>query len=211
VMRKALARAMHGFLRARRSEAPPVSDAMRAHLVSVADFTTRARSAVMRDGYSRQLEYAPEPEAPTRFAKVLFSLASGVALAYDSPQVTLREIRLVLRVALDCLPPMRRMIIELLGDFAGERPNRSAPTTREIADRLPDSSLSYIRRTLEDLHALKIVRRIRSDRKGDDDRWALKKRPAEVFALLTNSESLGDASSEVSGTALTASTGVRRG
>src|SRR5213076_1704531 len=117
-MRRELAAAMHGFLAARGSALPAVDGAVLDRIASVADFVTRARSGVQRDGYKRELEYAPEPEAPTRFAKVLLSLAVGIACAYDAPTVTDRELRLVLRVALDSLPVIRRRAIEAL--VAGE-------------------------------------------------------------------------------------------
>ena len=113
-MREDLARAMHGFLAARGSAMPEVSAAVLDRVATVADFVTRARSGVQRDGFRRELEYAPEPEAPTRFAKVLLSLASGIALAYDSPEITGRELGLVLRVALDCLPLIRHRVIAAL-------------------------------------------------------------------------------------------------
>lgn len=182
-MRKALARALHGFLRARGTEPPRIDDSMREKLVAVADFTTRARSGVVRDGYKRHLEYAPEPEAPTRFAKVLLSEARGVALAYDSEAVTPREIGLVLRLALDCLPVIRRKVIEILARAAHDRSKERSRSADEIARALPDCSLSYVRRTLDDLGALRILDRTTGG-KGEADRWALQDRWVSVFDTL---------------------------
>ncbi len=64
-MRTELQETMHGFLHARGTEAPTVSPETRNALVSVADLVTRGRSPVKRDSSSRDLLYAPEPEAPT--------------------------------------------------------------------------------------------------------------------------------------------------
>jgi hypothetical protein len=102
-MRRALQAAMAAFLFHRGAAVPTVDEDMLHQLAVVADFVTRARSGVVREGYRRDLQYTPEPESPTRFAKVLLSLARGIAVAHDSTAVTARELRLVCRVALDCL------------------------------------------------------------------------------------------------------------
>jgi hypothetical protein len=151
--------------------------------VAVADFTTRARSGVVRDGYKRSLEYAPEPEAPTRFAKVLLSEARGIALAYDSEAVTQREIGLVLRLALDCLPVIRRRVIEILARAAHDGSEETSRSLNEIASALPDCSQSYVRRTLDDLCALQILSRTQGG-KGLPDRWELRSRWVPVFDTL---------------------------
>jgi hypothetical protein len=114
-MRKELSSAMHGFLANRKADRTPTIDTDTIERLAVAaDIVTRARSGVVRDGCKRDLEYAPEPEVPTRFAKVMLALARGIALAYDGDVVTEREIRLVFRVALDCLSIIRRQVIAAL-------------------------------------------------------------------------------------------------
>lgn len=173
-MRRELVRAMHGFLRARRTAAPVVSEELRGRLAVVADLVTRARSAVVRDGYSRGLEYVPEPEAPTRFAKVLLSLAQGVALAYDSPAPTERELCLVLRVALDCVPPNRRQVFAALFTDV-------PATAGEAAARIGRSySETAVYRALEDLEALGLL----IGDAASPRRWTLPARWAEVLQLL---------------------------
>jgi hypothetical protein len=97
-MREDLACAMRRFLAGRVATTPVPGADVLERIAAVADFITRARSGVHRDGWKRELEYAPEPEAPTRFSKVLWALASGIARAHDSATVTGRELRLVLRV-----------------------------------------------------------------------------------------------------------------
>jgi hypothetical protein len=181
-MRRDLSKAMHGFLKSRQTKAPSIGDENRHTFAIVADFVTRARSGVIRDGYRRELEYAPEPEAPTRLAKVLLALASGIALAYDSPEVTEREMRLALRVALDCLPIIRhRVIAALVQDGIADDGEGSLSTTA-IAGAAQFST-SAIRRALEDLQALGLVG-CHKKGKGKADRWELGNQWAECFRNL---------------------------
>jgi hypothetical protein len=90
-MRRELQQAMHRFLKSKGSRPPGVPGWVVGTLAAIGDLVTRARSPVVRDG-NRKLEFAPEPEAPTRFPKVLRTLAQGIALAFDSAEVTAREV-----------------------------------------------------------------------------------------------------------------------
>lgn len=181
-MRRDLAHAMWGFLAARGSTIPEVSSAVLDRVATVADFVTRARSGVQRDGYKRELEYAPEPEAPTRFAKVLMSLASGIALAYDSPEITKRELRCVLRVALDCLPLIRHRVIGALVKCTISDDADGRVATAAIAGAAQFSS-SAVRRALEDLQALEVVVCHKTGA-GKADQWALADQWRAVFEAL---------------------------
>ena len=198
-MRSDLRQAMHGFLRSRSTEPPTLSEAGHARLAAVADFTTRARSAVVREGYSRELQYAPEPEAPTRFAKVLCALAGGIARAYDSPKITDRELHLVGRVALDCLPLVRRRVIAVLVEQTIH--SGDALVLYEVV-KAAGGATGVVRRTLEDLEALGVVRRFPSGT-GKADGWAIKPECADAFRVLTDSANgcatLSDKSGKVSG------------
>ncbi len=181
-MRHELAEAMHGFLNARGSAPPAVTPAVTSSIAIVADFVTRARSGVIRDGYRRELEYAPEPEAPTRLAKVLLGLASGIALAYDSSEITGRELALVLRVALDCLPVIRRRVIAALVEDAITDDGATLSTT--VIAGAAQFSATSIRRSLEELQALGIVT-CRKTGAGKADEWQLAPRWVQVFRGLT--------------------------
>jgi len=180
VMREELAQAMRGFLGTRGAERPTVDDDVLDRLATVADFVTRARSGVQRDRWRRDLDYAPEPEAPTRFAKVLLALASGLAVAHDSPTVTRHELRLVLRVAIDCLPLLRHRVIAALAQTPIEDGEQLSTTHIAGAARF---STSTIRRTLEDLQALEIIRRHPTGT-GKADQWSLAPEWAAIFVEL---------------------------
>ncbi len=194
-MRRDLAEAIHGFLAARGSTLPAVAPMVLDRIATVADFVTRARSGVERDGYKRELQYAPEPEAPTRFAKVLLSLASGIALAYDSPEITERELGLVLRVALDCLPLIRHRVIAALVHGTIEADGDGCLTTKHIAGAAHFSSAA-VRRTLEDIQALEVVV---CHKAGNADSWELGAPWREIFMALAK-DARCDASPNVSET-----------
>jgi hypothetical protein len=196
-MRKELAAAMHGFLKARKGGPPKAGPTVLATLATVADFITRARSGVVRDGYRRELEYAPEPEAPTRFAKVLLSLASGIALAHDSDRITRRELRIVLRVALDCLPLIRQRVIAALVRGAITETGGGTLSTSAISGAAQFSTAT-IRRALEDLQALGLVVGHKPG-EGKADRWELGGRWVDVFRTLTDASARRDGGSDRSG------------
>jgi hypothetical protein len=181
-MREALDEAMRGFLATRKTEPPRVSEPVLEILATVADFVTRARSGVMRDGYRRELEYAPEPEAPTRFAKVLHGLACGIALAHDRDEVTDVDLAYVLRVALDCLPDVRRRVIKALVEHTVIEDAGGELSTSKLVGMLQFSSAT-VRRTLEDLQALRVVD-IEKQGPGKADTWTLRDEWHEVFKEL---------------------------
>jgi hypothetical protein len=177
-MRRALVAAMHGFLAARPTAAPAVPEPILDRLATAADFVTRARSAVIRDGHRRELQYAPEPEAPTRLVKVLRALAQGIALAHDSGTVERRDLALVLRVALDCLPVVRRRVIaSLVKGVLGD--DEASLSTTAIAGAARFSTVT-IRRALEDLQALGVVV-CEKQGQGRADSWTLEDPWCVVF------------------------------
>lgn len=174
--------AMHGFLQSRTIAPPALSEDALDKLARVADFVTRARSGVVRDGFRRDLEYAPEPEAPTRLVKVLRSLASGIALAHDRDTVSETDLAYVLRVAVDSLPDIRRRVIDALAKatIRGSSDGRVSTSQMSVATQF---SSSAIRRTLEDLQALGVVA-VEKGGPGMADRWQLRQEFAAVFVEL---------------------------
>jgi hypothetical protein len=95
------------------SEHRQLSDHDIDRLVVLSDFVTLARSPVERDGYTREIELVPDPEAPARFAGMLASILEGLrAIGLDDDLAW----PLVVKVALDSMPAQRRQLIELLAD-----------------------------------------------------------------------------------------------
>jgi hypothetical protein len=169
-MRQELRASVHGFLMARRAPSPPVvSDAARESLAEVADFVTRARSGVYRDGFSRRFLYAPEPEAPARLALVLRALARGIAVTLDSPEVTSQHLALVLRAGLDTLPVLRRRVLDQL--IVPEELDGDGRQTSDVAEQI-QAATETVRLVLEDLQGVGVVHRTRGGQ-GRADRWRL--------------------------------------
>lgn len=143
---------------------PLLTDAYETTISELADFATRARSGVERDGYSRQLEYAPEPEMPGRLARQLASLAQGLARLSNHPEVADEDIRRVVRVGLDCIPPPRRSLLVALAAARQE--------ARTLAP-LMGLPLGTVRRGLEDPKALGFLTASQKG-KGTSEQWGLR-------------------------------------
>jgi hypothetical protein len=146
--------------------APTFEDQDRDPIIAYANVTTRARSGVERDRQSRELNYAPEPEMPTRFARQLFSLARGIAMVRGHSSVEPGDLACVRRVAADSIPTIRRALMAVL--------TRGGQTVSNLANRTY-ASLTLVRRTLEDLESLGLVTRIRCGKRHDEngDTWFL--------------------------------------
>jgi hypothetical protein len=69
------------------------------------------RSAVIRDGYRRKLDYAPEPEMPAWLAKQLFELLRSIALVSGHARATTADVDRTKRVAFDGIPAVRRTVL----------------------------------------------------------------------------------------------------
>jgi hypothetical protein len=176
-MREELAQAVAGCLAGFGTPiAPEVPSATRSKLARLADFTTRARSGVLRDGYGRDLDYAPEPEAPTRFARQLLSLLRGIAATRGESCAAAEDLALVQRVALDCIPAQRRLVLSALA--RGETDNELS--TSEVAGK-GRYSTPTIRRALEDCQALGLVA-VTKGGQGHADSWRLLEEWQETFS-----------------------------
>jgi hypothetical protein len=132
-----------------------------AALLSFSTFAVRARSAVERDGYTRDIELIPQSEAPTRLIVVLARLLAGL----DSIG-TPRDVawRIVAKVALDSIPAIRLAVLDILA-------KADKTTTRTVAETLGYPSATA-RRALEDLMAHGLVRCCKQG-EGKADLWTL--------------------------------------
>jgi hypothetical protein len=138
-------------------------------LISLAILVARARSAVERDGYSREIELIPGSEAPTRLVIVLARLLAGLdAIGVERengwPVVT--------KAALDSIPAIRRDVINVL--FAATELHE----TGQVAEAI-DYPTQTTRRALEDLTAHGITRR---DSAGKAHKWELTPFAREHYA-----------------------------
>jgi hypothetical protein len=147
-------------------------------LISLATLVVRARSAVERDGYSREIELIPGSEAPTRLVVVLARLLAGLdAIGADRavgwPVIT--------KAALDSIPAIRRAVIDVL--VAADELKTSAVAA------VIDYPTQTTRRALEDLAAHGIAQR-EVGGEGKADLWRLSDFARSHYtAALTDPES----------------------
>lgn len=169
-MRTELREAVRAFVEGLDLHPRPTDPDLLEAIVALADFTTRARTGVERDPHSRDITAVPALEAPTRLAKQLLGLLQAlVAMGKTEAEA----LALVVRVAHDCVPPVRLGVLRLLSDLEEQR-------TPEIAERL-GLPTSTARRALEDLVAVGLVQREAGPGgRGGADGWAL---CAEAAAL----------------------------
>jgi 5S rRNA maturation endonuclease (ribonuclease M5) len=138
-----------------------LDDETRARLAALATLTARARSAVVRDGYKRDIELIPGSERPARLVLSLARLLHGMhAIGTADAEAW----RLIQKIALDCLPDIRRRVLQYLqGRF------EQTTTSVSVAIEYPTSTT---RRVLEDLAAHGVVTRL-AQGQGLADKWEL--------------------------------------
>jgi hypothetical protein len=176
-MRADLAQAVHALMANGRHEPRSLSGEEGERLVALATLVVRARSAVERDGYSREIDLIPPPEAPTRLVVVLERLLAGLdAIGLDRKT----SLSVVGKAALDSIPALRLAALECLAR------NGSADTTSiAIAVNYPSTTA---RRTLEDLAAHSLVHRAPQGQ-GKADLWSLSSFAEERLATFPEKSS----------------------
>ncbi|HLY20736.1 MAG TPA: hypothetical protein VKR61_26095 [Bryobacteraceae bacterium] len=153
--------------------APSAGD--RDWMVALSTLSVRCRSHVERHPYTREIEQIPQPEGPGRMMRALRQLWAGLAVIGVSPP---RRRELVRKVALDSIPPLRRMGLEYL----------AAPGVREASLSDIAKTCCYaqqtIRRALQDLACHGIVESRRASGKGEAEFWSIAERRKPVCKLL---------------------------
>jgi hypothetical protein len=166
--RTQLASDVAAFLASLPRTEPDIPNDVVERITVLADVVSRARSAVERDGYKRELDYAPEPEMPPRLVEQYLSVAQGLALVNGRSAVNDSDVTRVVRVGLDCIPAVRRMVLSALVSA----PADSTLTTTVLAQHAQYSTTT-IRRALEDLQCLELVQCTKGG-EGRPDSWNLR-------------------------------------
>jgi hypothetical protein len=139
-MREELGTAMRQFLLSVDYETPVIlAQEDVEFLVSLVPLAVHCRSHVERDTYRHEIIHVHQPEQPGRMMRALTQLSMGMQRAGVEQW---RRYELVRKVALDCMPPIRRIVFDhLVAEDA---------SIKEIAKTCPYSE-STIRRAAEDL------------------------------------------------------------
>ena len=127
---------------------PTLPAQLQERIAALAEFTCRARTHVPRDSYRKSIITVPEPEGSPRLAKQLAQLAKGSALLEGREQVNEEDLKLVQRVAFDCLPQNRLKILDHLIESC------DSPGMMMLPPDLPSTTLHYAEEELEALHVL---------------------------------------------------------
>jgi hypothetical protein len=127
--------------------------------VLLADFVTRARSAVTRDGHGDEVRHVPGPESLGRVLRVLIGLVGGLRAIGAGPITTWD---LVTRTALDSIPGLRTSCLRALLS------EREPAWTSTVGDRLGYPAKTVLR-ALEDLAAHGLIVGVGRD----GQRWSL--------------------------------------
>jgi hypothetical protein len=178
-MRRELAGACAAFLATVPRTPPEVPPEVRRWLARVADLVTRARSPVLRDGWKRDFEYAPEPEMPARLARQLHALLRGIALVAGHVVVQPEDTARIARVAADCIPGIRRKVLDALQHVDGW------VRTTDVANSVQHARTTVVR-ALEDLQGLGLVS-CKKGGQGVPDEWVLTNECRELMEALATS------------------------
>ena len=187
VMRRELAEAVAGFFAGLKlPDSPPeIDEAEIDRLVALASLAARCRSAVERDGRTREVELILDPEAAARIAGALRRLYGGLlAIGLDRP--TAWEV--IVKVGLDSMPKVRRGVFAALVDTEGWLDT----TAIALSVGYPTATA---RRALEDLTVHGVVMR-KSGGEGKADRWCLSEWARAQHKALTFPEMSGDPGEE---------------
>lgn len=183
-MQTELRNAMYSFFKGidleNTKDLPLMPEEYKAQLVDLANFSTMARSGVIRDfGLKKEVIFVPAAEMPTRIAGQLNALGSGLVMA-NKGKFEPKDMDILYKVALDSIPQTNKMVIQ-------EMAKADNQTTSEIA-----TALGYptepIRMYLENLALLRVCTRIKESGRGD--RWTLNPEFAEIVRHYENVEEL---------------------
>jgi len=142
-------------------------------LIAVSDIVTYARTAVEHD-YRGDVVNAHAPEMPTRFSKQLAQMVRGsLALGMNREAAML----LALRCARDSMPQLR---LEILIEIATNPRSRVVDVSRNIS-----KPYRTVRRELEALHILKLLRCDEEQSGVDEDKTVWRYSLAEDFDRAT--------------------------
>jgi hypothetical protein len=139
----------------------PLEDEERERLVALSSLATLARSPVVRDGRTREIELVPQSEGPARFARQLHKLALGL-YALSLPRERVHAV--LRRIALDSIGSPRRETLELM------LVRRAALTTTDVATTL-GLPRTTTERALEDATALGLLVRSKAGGETSANQW----------------------------------------
>jgi hypothetical protein len=187
VMRSELGQAVAGIT-GKLGKPHIIGSDLETRLVSLADLVSLARSPVERD-YQGELELVLDAEAPTRIVKALAQIYRACGRLGLDPSASWE---VVIRLALDSIPKLRRAALEHL-----ERAEHPVPITHVASGCA--HPLRSVRRALEDLEAHGLVIR-GAGGAGKADSWQLSAAVTSSLATARTVPETSDTAPETSQT-----------
>lgn len=150
---------------------PEITESLQNELVNLANFSTMARSGVIREyGMKKEVIFVPASEMPTRFTQQLACLALGCMMINKGPLNEV-DIKMLYKVALDSIPQTNKMVINEMARGDGQ-------STSEIAKALGYPT-EPIKIYLQNLALLRICRRVKGE--GKADRWKMEPEFSDII------------------------------
>lgn len=174
LMQKEIRNAMFAFMKGidfREENVLGVPAEYQKQLVDLANFSTMARSAVIREfGMKKEVIFVPAAEMPTRIAQQLNVLGTGLTMVNGGKLVE-GDMEILYKAALDSIPQTNKIVIT-------EMAKADNQSTADIA-----AACGYptepIRIYLENLAMLRVCHRIKDA--GKSDKWCLVPEFAEII------------------------------
>lgn len=139
-----------------------LTDDEQRRLIRLAAYTARARTAVVRDGYQREITYLPQVEGPGRLVKAYARLLGGLEAIGCAETIVWATLT---RMAVDSAPALRTKVIREL--VSRETLVRTSDISGAIQTTTKTASYQ-----LEDLAILKLAERSKlSDAGNSPDLW----------------------------------------
>jgi hypothetical protein len=138
-----------------------ISEPIREKLLSLSCFIAEARTGVLRDQYTKEIDFVPEFEGPARLMKQLFGLGCGMAIIQGKKEIDPGIYDILKKIGLDCLPSHRKLIISKM--WSKEIRGNYWDRTRKISAFL-NYPAPTVKLHLEDLMILHLV-----DRKNEEE------------------------------------------
>jgi hypothetical protein len=144
-----------------------MKDEHREHLMHVADFVTKVRSGVILDDRTKQVQFVPDPEMPTRLIEQLLAIGTANSLMREidglDPELDEDDMQMLYKIAFDSIPVKRRWALRELAQHAG------GASTAGLATKIGYET-SVVGQWLAQLNALGICRRLKG---AGADTWIL--------------------------------------
>ena len=155
-MRKELVSNSNSFIKSLDfSKIPIFPEKFEGDIFEIAKFVSIARTPISIQANREEFyfDYIPMPEVPTRLVKQFKKMARCLALVRGKEEVDLEDIRTVLRVAKDTIPPDRMAILEAIRANSNSEIGCSRAELEEVI-KIPNSSIRLI---IEQLKMLELV------------------------------------------------------